>query len=330
MRRNIAPPGASPLSRALHAIGLPAVAVERCVHADRAGASCRACVDACPSGAWTAGDGGAPCLDARSCDGCGLCAPACPAGAIAHAHTPARRLLAGRVVAFAACAQTGLRNGMRDGLRDGEHRVEGVLPCLNALGLADLLRLYRGGVRRLVIARDRCAACPTGGGTAVRLDAAVAELNLLLDSRGLPPLVLSRRSPVPWRAQLAFDSRPALDGPALDGPAVDGEAPAGNAVPPARLLPEPAEGRSGTAVLWPWVPSIDAGTCPGCGACAAVCPTGAIRLREDPPAFLVAPEDCTGCRLCTDHCGPAGVILERLAPRRQAVVPISAGRQSPA
>ena len=284
---------------------LPAIAMERCVHSRSGAAGCRACADACPRGAWIAEDEGGVTLDAQACDGCGLCAPACPQAVIGHEHRVARRLEHGRPVAFAACSQTGLRNG-----RDG---VEGVLPCLNVLGLAELAELYRAGVRRMVILREACATCPTGSSTAVRLERAVEELNVLLEGRGLPPLTLTRRSATPWRAYLTFDTTPDRAVIALNS---DGAWPVG------RWLPDPAEGRAAETAPWPWVPSIDTSLCPGCASCARLCPTGAIRLAGDPPAFRIAAEDCTGCRLCVDACRPGALILERLAPRRQTGVPL--------
>ncbi|WP_284189035.1 4Fe-4S binding protein, partial [Zoogloea oryzae] len=56
----------------------------RCVHRLAAVARCRACVDACPTGAWTMQPDGLD-FDPARCDGCGLCVPACPPGALALA-----------------------------------------------------------------------------------------------------------------------------------------------------------------------------------------------------------------------------------------------------
>lgn len=373
-----------------HAIGaLPAIAAERCVHNKAVVASCRACADACPRGAWAVDEDGVS-LDAQFCDGCGLCAPACPQSVIFQGHRVARRRLAGQTagqtagqsasqppgqtpnqtVAFAACSQTGLRNSQDGGKGRAEDAVDGVLPCLNVLSLSDLAALHADGVRRMVITRGTCATCPTGSSTAVRLERAVEELNLLLEGRGLPPLLLARRSVIPWRAHLAFDTTPdatpnaeaagrmgaapngadrteasrdtagisrrglfrlssrrgspqaraASPGPAVQGPASQGPR------PPGRMLPQPAAERLADSQPWPWVPSIDAAVCEGCASCARLCPTGAIRLADDPPAFLITAEDCTGCRLCVDVCRPGALILERLAPRRQSVVPLRAQR----
>lgn len=350
-----------------HAFGaLPAIAAERCVHHKAVVASCRNCADACPRGAWTVDEDGVS-LDVQSCDGCGLCAPACPQSVITHGHRVARRRLAGQTagqtVVFAACSQTGLRNSPDGGKGGDEERVEGVLPCLNVLSLTDLAALYADGMRRMVITRGTCAACPTGSSTAVRLERAVEELNVLLEGRGLPPLLLARRSVIPWRAHLAFDTTP--DPEAVGGiqakqikaeqtqdtagisrrgllrlssrrgspqAKMDSQGPASQGTvssaprPPGRMLPQPAAGRLADSQPWPWVPSIDSAVCEGCASCARLCPTGAIRMADDPPAFRIAAEDCTGCRLCVDVCRPGALILERLAPRRQSVVPLRAQR----
>lgn len=48
--------------------------------------------------------------------------------------------------------------------------------------------------------------------------------------------------------------------------------------------------------------------CTGCGACAAVCPSGAVRMKSDMEGFLrpeVDQQACNGCRMCEDVC--AGV-----------------------
>ena len=52
---------------------LPRVDGERCVHALIEGASCRACIEVCPRGAWRLGEESLD-IAVDACDACGLCA----------------------------------------------------------------------------------------------------------------------------------------------------------------------------------------------------------------------------------------------------------------
>ena len=45
--------------------------------------------------------------------------------------------------------------------------------------------------------------------------------------------------------------------------------------------------------------------CAGCGACADICPFGAIELRDDVPS--IDPSRCMGCGVCVSRC-PAGAL----------------------
>ena len=68
---------------------LPEVLAERCVHSLIERATCRRCVDACPTEAWVIDDERLG-IDPARCDGCGLCAPACPQAAIVGVVEPVR------------------------------------------------------------------------------------------------------------------------------------------------------------------------------------------------------------------------------------------------
>jgi NAD-dependent dihydropyrimidine dehydrogenase PreA subunit len=53
-----------------------------------------------------------------------------------------------------------------------------------------------------------------------------------------------------------------------------------------------------------WV-SVNQSLCRGCGACAAACPRGAIRVQG---VAMVDTERCNGCGLCLDAC-PTGALF---------------------
>ena len=118
-------------------IVFPDIIGERCVHSLAEQASCRACADACPKGAWIV-DEDMLGIDPDVCDGCDLCVPACPQGAIERRFTPTVKRSEGMVAAFLRCERSDVV-GIREGL----------MPCLYALGTIDLLELSRRGVEYL-------------------------------------------------------------------------------------------------------------------------------------------------------------------------------------
>jgi ferredoxin len=308
------------IERAKQELRLPDIIGERCVHALMEQASCQACVDVCPSDAWILTD---DCLgiDPAACDGCGLCAAVCPQAAVIHHHEPLLRDVDGIRSAFFACEHTGL-------IAD-----EGVIPCVHAVGLRDLLRLYHQGCRQLVVSSADCANCPRGN--TISLIQTAADLNGVLEQRALPPLQLMRLSAIDWEMQRHRATATAATGSRLNrrfflrraaATALDeglrtaglAQAERDQVTPPGELLADESAG----AVL-PIVPQLDSARCNGCDACVRLCPHGALQLEKDSAAgsrYRITASRCSGCGLCADVCDQDAVRIDHWQPSTQTTL----------
>jgi ferredoxin len=197
----------------------------------------------------------------------------------------------------------------------------GVRACLDSISLAELARLYQGGVRRLVTCRGDCGACPRG--TTQAFDTACRELAWLIDDRGLAALEREDVAPAQWLEERERSARLSRRGflmalrPAGGQDKTSGRGP--DRLAAATIL---TGGASDDAQLNPITPRIDVELCTACDACSRICPHEAISLEapEDaPPAYRIEPPRCTGCRMCIDVCDVSAVSLvcwQRSSARR--------------
>lgn len=301
------------------ALIVPDIAGERCVHARIETARCRACADACPRGAWIV-DAETVGIDTEACDGCELCVPACPEGAIIgrRSRDSDIRVWNDRPVAFRACERAGVA------------ATAGVVPCLHAIGVAELLRLYRKGVRDWIVSAAPCDSCPRGSNP--RFQEAIDQTRLLLSSRALPPLTVTVLEPQRWsasaeRAAVHSDAtalsrrnffRKALhvaaDAVAESAADADTRTPF---APATAWLPD-----AGANTVQLHQPAIDPQRCNGCDACVQLCPHQAIALERRPDGLQYRLDGrlCTGCGICRDVCDQNAASVLMLQPQATAAM----------
>ncbi len=304
---------------------IPDILGDRCVHAHIEQASCRACVERCPTHAWQLDDDSLK-INIEACDGCGLCAPACPQGAILHSHEPFLRQLDDQhLVAFVACEKTQLPS------------ESGVIPCLHALSLHDLLKLYRQRVRSLIISSGHCNECPRHSVTP--LQATLLTLNKSLTNRGYPSLFFQELTVDAWQQQRSLFKEPIPTEPVSrrnffrrgfqtaikEGLKIQGLLPQDKEhfPPPGTLLPTPI---GTTPVALPYVPQIHSTLCNGCDTCFKICPQEALLLDVDNPAYVLVPDKCTGCRLCIDVCTQQAITLTQWTVPTTTRIPLQSTR----
>jgi Pyruvate/2-oxoacid:ferredoxin oxidoreductase delta subunit len=276
--------------------GVPELRVnpERCVHSLIEQAGCSACVNTCPTSAWSIDDDGLN-LDIAQCDGCGLCAAACPREALSvHLNVLAVEVGGERVV-LAACDRARVHPG------------DGVIPCVHSLSVRALARLAADGIEVIVTATGDCANCDRGSGE--RLAQRLPALNRLFRSRGLAELVHHEYRPAAWEALRtrarqtsghSLERRRFLSGGLRQltrlAQGLGGIDPQARPQPVTALL-----GRGGTG-LAEWRPRLDEENCSGCNACIRLCPTRSLELDDAQHSYQVFPDRCTGCRVCADVC----------------------------
>jgi energy-converting hydrogenase A subunit P len=282
---------------------------ERCVRTRAATASCRACVDVCPTRAVSLdGPNQSVAIGLDACTSCGLCEAVCPTSALRGAFDASAYLArAGQVI---TCADDGL-------------------PCVGALSVEALVSLGLSAPRS-VVARAGCAHGSTGHHVA-----RVAEANALLRAMQVghaltwseqgPPAPRAQVTPpapppVPARRQFIglFMPRAVPEPPArLSQPAqLDVKALSRAAVPERRkrlmaALPNAVSPSSanlpGASISFASSQVIDEKTCTGCLACVDACPTGALTASRGRETIRFDANRCVKCHLCHDLCEPNAI-----------------------
>jgi len=285
---------------------LPEIRGEDCVHAHIETASCRACVEICPKQAWQLSDESLG-IDTEACDGCGLCAPVCPQGAILHDHFPFLRQFNQSVIALVACERAVPEPG------------KGVIPCIHAFSLEEVLKLYqKHEVRGFLVCHADCSQCSRH--SALNLSAQLEQINIALGQRKQIGLAYHDVSTEVWREQ-----RDKLPPPVVKGPEVNrrnflrlgaqqvvqetlkakGMVEEKKFIPPGVLL------SASDAAIFPYVPHLQPELCNGCDACLQVCPHRALLLDLEQARYVVTAENCTNCVMCQDVCAQHAINIEK-------------------
>ncbi len=305
---------------------------------------CRACADACPTGALAV-DVSAVELSA-ACIGCGRCTAACPTQALSLPELlawpkPPVHAQGGAAAEPAAAARVRVECRMVPASLRAEATV--VVPCTGALTPGRLLAECAAGRSVQVVDRGWCDGCVANGrapegahpaagaiaAAAVWLDAMGAAATVTLRQEPLPTHLRPQELPAAPAAATPIDRRrffrAALDKPAgRDRPAPTPMGGDGRAAYPAdERAPSPERERehaalrqlgaaAGKPVPAEFFPTLHADArCCDRRLCVALCPTAALTVADDGATAHLRfdPVRCIACGTCERACPEAALAL---------------------
>jgi ferredoxin len=287
---------------------------ERCAHARLTTSRCNACVQACPTQAWSMHEDELA-FDDQRCDHCALCVTACPLQAL-ELDAPALLIDTGTPQTLWLTCDKGAPPPARGG---------GLVPCLHGLPMSWLLEQARQHhIARIACTSGDCTACARQPAATQTLPSRWKDWAQRHPETRLPSLV--RLTPAEWQRQTQGLNAPDnarrrfLSGRFHTGaraPVSPSPRPqAGFSFDSGRLaeVMPPAPEAQRTA----WQLDLDPQRCTWCMVCARLCPTKALDTHiptaaQRPLELSLRSAACSACGLCVDACDVGALHLRPLA-----------------
>ncbi len=308
----------------------PTVCQERCSQVRFSRAQCDRCVAGCPTDSIRITY---PFLEIDdTCSGCGFCVAVCPNEVFSFRREGATRF-ANDEEKRSPLYCSGL---LATGRAPARILPPSVIPCLGSISTAFILARVLRDEKPIEAVTGLCEECPMRLGEKGYRQRE-REIQSLFDYLGIgfSPVIVSTASAAEREEALKqYDifrasqeeskalSRRDFFKHLRDSAATRRSQPAGNAAPSKDIESEhrgPTKEKRALAELFrrcagrvtgekgavPGFFEIEVDeNCTGCGACASLCPTGALTLDEGPAAAQLqwTPAHCSNCNLCFDVC----------------------------
>ena len=296
---------------------------ERCLHSADKFSTCPAWYDVCPVDVIQPGK--PPVFDSERCQACRACLPACPTGAFtAEDEVQALLNCAERITPKPCEVVCGLNPFVEVGVPGGTAvRLRG---CLAGLGVAAYLGLASKGIEKVIVRLDACAGCPWSQ-LQPQIETQVRQAQSLLalwnkadvvncvyetaEDFGKRPFWNAASPPVSRRELFRRQDR-------------EKKTEADTSTEPTQFhervhflrvvkrLPLPVESAAAASLAGlGFALLVVNGDCMACGVCARACPTGALQMETAASSFQLtfSPQICIGCDICRHVCAPDALTL---------------------
>jgi ferredoxin len=299
---------------------------DSCLHSKDRFSNCDLCYEICP--AMAIQPGSPPSFDEEFCQSCRACLPACPTGAYSYSGIDTVQAICTNIdrqqlKSCDLCCELNPQTELGPRSSQAGLRVRG---CLAGIGLGGFLMIFTHSLDRLSIRLDACDECPWSmlhpqieervdhsqrllklWGRADAIDKVRREDGIELTARP----IWNAESPPRSRRELVQPGNSKISAAAEENNRYHERLRIIRAVGLLRSNPVEAESATSLEGLGFATLTIDDG-CTACGTCARACPTEALVYEDTKFKFklMFTPELCIGCEICEHVCVPQAISID--------------------